>query len=264
LTWAAVGAAEPPDLIVKIRGPAEARPGEDLGEQVEVVVKNRGQRPALGTVEGGNGYVIDVVLSRRRDLEVKPATYSENFHDGVMLRGGRISRTTTLQPGQTESYRTGAVVPRDTPEGVYCLGAIVDSFRGVRESNEANNVACATIRIQSGRPDLYVSQFQMEPDPPVQGQPVSVRVGVYNKGESASGGFRVEWWAGKNFPGPACTWNVEGLRARGGRILRCTYKGYRSWYASLDTKVFVDVHRNVQESDERNNVMIKTISVRRD
>ncbi len=64
-----------------------------------------------------------------------------------MLRGGRTSRTNTLKPGETACYRVGAVIPRDTPAGTYCLGIIVDSFNKVRESNEENNSKCARIRI---------------------------------------------------------------------------------------------------------------------
>jgi hypothetical protein len=263
LIWSAASAAQFADLMVKIKGPAQAKPGEDIGEQVKILVKNSGRKKALGTEHSKNGYVLDLVLSSDRNVEVKPATYSESFHEDVMLRGGRISRTNTLAPGETARYRVGATIPRDTPAGTYCLGIIVDSFNRVPESNEENNVKCAKIQIGGGRPDLYVSEFQLKPNPPTQGEPVGVRVGVYNRGDAPAGGFRVQWWAGKNFPGPACTWKVDRLPARGGRIVQCRYKGYKSWYAKLDTKIVVDVDRNVRESNERNNLTIETISVRR-
>lgn len=263
LIWSVASAAPYPDLIVKVRGPAEAMPGEDIGERVTIGVKNRGQRNAVGTEQSKNGYMIDLVLSRGRNLEVRPATYAEQFRDGVMLRGGRVSRTNTLGPDETARYRVGAVIPRDTPPGTYCLGAIVDPFDRVQESNEENNVACGKIQIGGGRPDLYVAEFRTKPSPPIQGAVVGVRVSIHNKGGSDSGKFRVQWWAGTNFPRPACTWNVEGLRVAEGKTLTCRYKGYKSWYAKLDTKVVVDVDRNVQESNERNNVLTRTISVRR-
>jgi len=44
-----------------------------------------------------------------------------------------------------------------------------------------------------------------------------VRVGVYNKGTAASGPFKVQWWPGENYQGPACSWPVDGLVARGGK-----------------------------------------------
>ena len=263
LIWSPASAAQPADLIVKIKGPAEAMPGEDIGEKIKVAVKNVGQSTALGTEDSRNGYMIDLVLSRDANVSVKPATYSERFREDAMVRGGRISRTKTLAPGESTHYRVGAVIPADTPAGNYCLGIIVDSFNRVRESNEENNVKCASIQIGGGRPDLYVSEFQLSPTPPTQGNPVEVRVGVYNKGDAAAGNFRVQWWAGTNFGQPACTWNVERMAARGGQVLKCRYEGYKSWYGKLDTKVVVDVDRNVQESNERNNLMIQTISVRR-
>jgi hypothetical protein len=54
---------------------------------------------------------------------------------------------------------------------------------------------------------------------------------------------------------------VDGLVARGGRILTCTYDGYPSWYANINTKVLVDSGGVVAESDEANNIFLKPISV---
>ncbi len=108
-------------------------------------------------------------------------------------------------------------------------------------------------KMQIRLPDLYVSEFSLSPDPPVQGRRVSVRVGVYNKGNAASGPFTVEWWAGENFPKPACSWKVEGLPARGGEILKCTYKGYRSWYGRLTTLAIIDPQNIIKELDKTNN-----------
>jgi hypothetical protein len=110
-------------------------------------------------------------------------------------------------------------------------------------------------------PDLFVSEFSLDPATPIQGDPVSVRVGVYNQGNDKSGAFTVQWWAGENFKEPACTWQVDSLAAGGGRILTCTYDGYPSWYGSLTAKVVVDSAEEVAESDEENNMDRMTISV---
>ena len=112
-------------------------------------------------------------------------------------------------------------------------------------------------------PDLFVSEFSLDPSTPIQGNPVSVRVGVYNKGNVRSGAFTVQWWAGENFREPACIWQVDSMAAQGGRILTCTYDGYRSWYGKLTTKVVVDSAEEVAESNEENNEYRKTISVSR-
>ncbi|MFB3764736.1 MAG: hypothetical protein ACE14P_05745, partial [Methanotrichaceae archaeon] len=63
----------------------------------------------------------------------------------------------------------------------------------------------ASILTATAAPDLYVSEFSMNPDTPVQGSPVSVRIGVYNQGNSPSGPFTVEWWPGENYQQPAHT-----------------------------------------------------------
>ncbi len=115
----------------------------------------------------------------------------------------------------------------------------------------------------SGIPDLFVSEFSLDPSTPTQGSPVSVRVGVYNKGTAASGPFTVQWWPGENYREPACSWVVDSLVARGGRILTCTYPGYPSWYGQINTKTVVDPSGAVAESDESNNVYLKAISVNR-
>jgi subtilase family serine protease len=112
-------------------------------------------------------------------------------------------------------------------------------------------------------PDLIVSEFSLFPFTPVQGEPVAVRIGVYNQGNQPTGPFTVQWWPGENYREPAKTWQVSGVRARGGRILTFTYDGYPSWYARLRTKVVVDAAGEVTESEERNNTGTMTISVYR-
>ena len=114
-----------------------------------------------------------------------------------------------------------------------------------------------------GQPDLFVSEFSLDPSTPSQGRPVTVRIGVYNRGTAPSGTFLVEWWPGSNFTRPATTWRVNGLPARGGRILTYTYPGYQSWYANLTSKVVVDPRDDVSEQRESNNERTVRIQVRR-
>lgn len=177
--------------------------------------------------------------------------------DSLVARGGRI--LTCTYAGYPSWY--SSLVTK----------SVVDSSGEVAESNEGNNVYKKTISVNppgsspspnsQGAPDLYVSEFSLTPSTPIQGSPVSVRIGVYNKGSAASGPFTVQWWPGENYQEPACTWRVDGLVARGGRILTCTYPGYPSWYGSLVTKSVVDSSGEVAESDDSNNVYTQTISV---
>ncbi len=114
----------------------------------------------------------------------------------------------------------------------------------------------------TGGPDLFVSEFSLTPATPVQGQPVQVRIGVYNGGDAAaSGSFRIEWYPGQDYPAPACDWTLDGMVASGGRILTCTYAGYPSWYGSINTRVLVDTLGAIAETNEANNGYTQTISV---
>ncbi len=122
-----------------------------------------------------------------------------------------------------------------------------------------------TITVGGGggaQPDLYVSEFSLDPATPVQGSPVNVRVGVYNQGGTAvSGSFHIEWYPGENYPSPACAWDLDSMAAGGGRILTCTYAGYPSPYGSINTKVVVDSYNAIAESNEGNNTYLQPISV---
>ena len=111
-------------------------------------------------------------------------------------------------------------------------------------------------------PDLYVSEFALDPATPTKGQAVNVRVGVYNQGNAAAtGSFHIEWYPGENYPSPACAWDLDGLVAIGGRILTCTYAGYPSPYASINTMVKVDTANTIVETNESNNIHLQPISV---
>jgi hypothetical protein len=150
---------------------------------------------------------------------------------------------TTVSPGSTTTYTMTA----------HC------------GSNTTTRQATVTVtNAPSGQPDLYVSEFSLTPNPPVQNQNVHVRVGVYNQGNAvATGPFTVEWWAGSGYPSPACTWTVTNVNPSGGRILECD-KGagtWGSWYANITTRVKVDAGNSVAESNEGNNVKDTTIQV---
>ena len=111
-------------------------------------------------------------------------------------------------------------------------------------------------------PNLYISEFTLTPTKPTKGQPVHVRVGVYNRGNAPAGSFNVEWWPGENYTSPACSWRVDGLVARGGKILKCRYDGYPSRYASIPTKAVADSGGAVVESNENDNMKKMVIRVK--
>lgn len=112
-------------------------------------------------------------------------------------------------------------------------------------------------------PDLSITEFELNPATPTEGNRVFVRIRVYNRGNALANPSIVQWWPGENYRGPGCTWRLENLPAHGARLLTCSYAGYPSWYARLVTKVVVDVSDAVRESNEGNNEMRRVIQVLR-
>jgi hypothetical protein len=110
-------------------------------------------------------------------------------------------------------------------------------------------------------PDLYVSEFSLTPATPVQGSPVHVRIGIYNKGTAkADTPFVVRWYGGENFASVSCEWTIDSMNKGGGRIIECDFN-YSSWYPNINTKVVVDATGTITELDETNNIFLKAISV---
>ena len=148
-----------PDLIVEISGPSSVSAGRSP-DTVTVDVKNVGNAMAPGTItkdeqQDSDGYMIDIVLSSDNNLPVQFGIVSDTFREDMLLRGGRISRTQDLAPGGRKTYTLSApalLIPADTPQGDYCLGAVVDPGKKVEESHETNNTACHNISISQEEP----------------------------------------------------------------------------------------------------------------
>ncbi len=188
---------------------------------------------------------------------------------------------TTINGGQSTTLNWGAVTGADSVEidngigGVPAPGSTsvtpgsTTTYTLIAHCGSNTKTAQATITVQLlgpppiALPDLYVSEFSLNPDPPHKSQVTQVRVGVYNQGNAASTGFKVQWYAGSGYPSAACNWNVGSLAAHGGQILTCNAPAntWGSWYGSITTRVKVDPDGSVTESNEGNNIYDKNISV---
>jgi len=168
-----------PDLTASIKCPTRANPGDELSRSIKVVVKNIGPATA-------NHFFVDLVLSSDGTVPVKLATYSPDFSEDVLLKGGR-ERVASLAPGASLTLPLHGTlkIPDDTSGGDYYLGVIVDAGNTVRESNERNNIALCKMRIAQALPDLIVSGFAHTGAPP--GQPPECRliVEIRNVGSGA-------------------------------------------------------------------------------
>ena len=117
------------------------------------------------------------------------------------------------------------------------------------------------IVVKEDLPDLTVKGFDLQPDPMVQLTPVTAWFEVENKGNTATGAFKVEWYSGEG-ANPWCTLNHAGLAAHDFELLHCTHNaGYQSPYADIQNKIIVDPDDQVKESDEDNNERTKNVMV---
>ena len=137
----------------------------------------------------------------------------------------------------------------------YTTEAWVDSREEIEEGDETNNTQLMLLSVKPSLPDLVISVIAFDPDPPIEGQDTTVEVGVHNRGSKPAAAFDVEWWAGVNYPAPACEWTLAGGLVEGGTAtLDCTY-AYPSWYGSITTRAIADVNDDVTEADEANNTL---------
>jgi len=136
-----------PDLVARLAAPESARPGDDIGPRIHLAVKNVGGAPASGTRDHTAGYMVDLTLGRDEILPVGFKAYSPHYSENVLLQGGRVSKTVDIAPAVTQRYPVGAGIPADVAPGLYFLCAYVDPGNAVPESNERNNVTCASLRI---------------------------------------------------------------------------------------------------------------------
>lgn len=240
LTSLTATAVASPDLYVSRFQLSPATPVKGQPVTVRMIVYNRGtERSGPFRVQWWPG-------------ENYTAPASTWFIDGMNARGGRV--LTFTYPGYPSHYaRLNTKV-------------VVDAARQVAESDECNNVYRRQIRVAQdttamGEPDLCVSNFEILPSTPVRGEPVTVRISVYNRGARRSGPFQVQWWPGENYTASARTWIIGGMNARGGRVLTFTYPGYPSHYARINTKVVVDSERQIAESNEHNNIYRRQLRV---
>jgi hypothetical protein len=178
---------------------------------------------------------------------------SQTLTSGTVAPGATIDVSVDLKAPASSGTYQGNFKLRESGGVLFGIGASASGPFWVR-------IKAATA--ESLEPDLVVSSITLDPATPTQGESVEVRVKFKNEGGGLAEDFTVAWWPGKNYPSPACTWNVNDLDAGDDQTRNCTYAGYPSWYPSIETKAEVDTGDDVDESDEGNNIRLKTIEVK--
>jgi hypothetical protein len=149
------------NLRASINGPYNVYLGEEFGPTLNIVIENGGQGQATGTLDDPSwGYMADVIISRDSILPMRIASFSPNFTEDVLLRGGRISRTRTLSAGEREVFSLQAGIPADTPPGRYCIGVVVDPGQRIIENRE-DNTSCHWVQIHPAKARELVSGVEV-------------------------------------------------------------------------------------------------------
>lgn len=141
----APGAGADKDLTIKIvQCPSSVvKPGQELGSGFQVI----GKSSFPGALKD---VAVDIILSSDTNYPVPApyATYSPNYSEDVLLKGGR-EHISFSGPGQVNVKLNGTnTIPADTPPGIYFLGAVIDTGNKVSESNERNNMSFCKIRVR--------------------------------------------------------------------------------------------------------------------
>jgi subtilase family serine protease len=139
---------------------------------------------------------------------------------------------------------------------VYTTKVVIDSQSEIYESNESNNTASKEVIPihDQAKSDLYVSEYKFN-HPPKEGEPFTISIDFYNKGDVATGSFWWEWWSTHSTR--VCRAKIDNVGAHGGKVVTCTYT-YNSW-ANYTTKAVADADNDISESDESNNVYTENV-----
>jgi hypothetical protein len=208
--------------------------------------------------------MVDLMLSTDTNVPAGMAIYSANFSEDVLLQGGRISHTRTLNPGQSKIYVVNGGIPADTPPGGYYICAKVDSGNKITESNEGNNSSCKRVYIKKGsgqpggkQPDLIISIINFSPGKPTIRDEITFWVFVKNIGSGPSVPSKLRFQVGGEtdppiVPVPALN---PGQQFRHDRKARLTAPRHYRVTATADYG-----NDNI-ESDEGNNVKYREFRV---
>jgi hypothetical protein len=128
-------AAPAPDIWVSridMRKPSYS-PGERF--TITVTIENRGTAVAPGSTH--NGYMVDISLALHPAgfpavSHTLPAPY--RFVEDMLLKGGRISRTDDLAPGESRQYSASVELPKPMKAGKYWVGFTADPFNRLNET----------------------------------------------------------------------------------------------------------------------------------
>ncbi len=227
-----------PDLIsVDFFGPQTARPGDDIGSAMGLIVTNQGTGSA-------GGFFVDIVISPDPNI-----TTSDR-----LLLGGRDFVSGLGRGQSTDVDLTIQEIPQDWQSGDYYIGAIIDSQNDQVEINENNNTDVFPIRI-IGQPDLIIPNLSGKLTPIADEFVIfEISMEILNQGDTTLDSFTIQWTGEYSSASRICSWEVEGLAA--GERITLSNIARQDCYFNEPLNFFaeVDVGGNIEESNEANNI----------
>ena len=106
-------------------------------------------------------------------------------------------------------------------------------------------------------PDLYIHEYTLSEEDPMQGEEITVHIEIVNDGDADAEQFSWEWWADTNELG--CDGVIDWLDIGEKETVECEYT-YDD-YGSFETSVYADSDDEIDESSETNNADEKDIDV---
>ncbi|MGW4891288.1 CARDB domain-containing protein [Kitasatospora sp. NPDC004240] len=148
------------------------------------------------------------------------------------------------------------------PTGAYTVSAAVDPTDTVAESDNGNNSRTAAAKLtvaQSPGPDLQVTGITTNPSAPAVGTPVSFTVAVHNRGTAAVPAGTVT----RLTVGATTLQGTTGAIAAGGTADVAIGGTWTATDGGAALTATADATGVVAETDENNNVLVRTIVVGR-
>ncbi len=167
------------DLVIGMEYPVEVSPGEEIGKRLSVRVENQGNIPA-------KDFNVELVLSKDNQVPVKPAAFSENFAEDMLLKDGR-EMVDILNPGESKTltFKDSVMIPADTTPDKYYLAAVADPDNKVDELSKDNNSIIKFIMVSRPAPKRFIVDL---PDTQLIYHPASFGLQIVCRGDILSDG----------------------------------------------------------------------------
>lgn len=139
----------------------------------------------------------------------------------------------------------------------YATKVVVDSQNDVSESDEGNNTATKQVTPKHKKADLTVTEYDFNHDPKM-GEDFKITITIKNEGQTDAKDFEWEYWGASALK--LCDGEIDELEAGESTTVSCT-KRYDGCSGAYVMKIIADVDDDIDEEEEDNNTLTKTISV---